>query len=401
MNQQEPGKILLSLEDRQELEHLARRSSAEQRLVERAKILLKSSMGFSNRTIAKELGVSVKTVAKWKKRFLQRRVADPALPANALLVDSQRIGRPHVFQPIFWIDVLSLATSNPKDSDRPISDWTHRELADEIELREMTESISYSTVGRFLRECDLRPHKVKGWLNRKPDPDFDVHAEKVKEVLVEATSSEQDDSELVISFDEKTGMQAKERIAPDQPMKPGQPKRLEYEYKRHGTLVLFGLLVVNTGLVLGELRDNRTNETTAEVLGEQLDLLLNGAGFNRVTVVLDQLNTHCSLDLIEKVCELCELEWPGDEKLETMPQRRKWLSSESEGKSVVFVFTPKHASWLNPIEVWFGVLSKKLLRRGSFNSTENLEEEVINFLNYYNEKLAHPYKFNSWRRKAA
>ncbi len=141
----------------------------------------------------------------------------------------------------------------------------------------------------------------------------------------------------------------------------------------------------------------RTNEDTARLLRMHLVLLLL-QGYRQITVVLDQLNTHMSLDVVQMVAELCNLPLPDLSTLQTMAQRRAWL--ERADKPIVFSFTPKHASWLNPIEIWFGVLVRKVLRRGSFSSLEDLRARLNAFIEYYNEKLAHPYKLRQLKKAA-
>lgn len=235
-------------------------------------------------------------------------------------------------------------------------------------------------------------------MNRKEDPQFEERAEDVKRCLVEATANPPPAKVVTVSFDEKTGVQAKERIAPPQPMRHGQPQRLEFEYARHGILVLFAMMVVHSGVVLGRTLFNRTNPLTAAVLADWLAGLL-AQGYERIHVVLDQLNTHFSHYLIEAVTQLCRLPLPPAAEIATGKQRRAWLSSPD--KAIIFHFTPVHASWLNPIEIWFGVLARKVLRRGSFRSTEDLADRLQRFIEYYNQRLAHPYSFKLHKKRAA
>ena len=114
-------------------------------------------------------------------------------------------------------------------------------------------------------------------------------------------------------------------------------------------------------------------------------------GYLSVTVVLDQLNTHMCLDVVKSVAMLCEVPMPDETELDTRAKRRAWL--ESPGRRIRFLFTPRHASWLNPIEKWFPYLARRLMRRASFRSTEELTARVMEFIRYYNEHLARPYRF--------
>jgi len=389
--------LRLSEEEREELRALARGRSTEARLVERAKVVLRVAEGATDSQIAKELRLTAATVRKWRRRYRERRQQKPDYSVEQWIADEQRVGRPDIFDAKFWIDVLALATTDPKECGRPITHWTARELTDEILERKLTNSIHFTTVARFLADCDLQPHRTVQWMNRKSDPEFEARAEDVKECLVKATTDAESEC-VTISFDEKTGMQAKERIAPDRPMQPGRPAKLEFEYERHGTLVLFGAMHIHSGEVRGVTRITRTNVDTAQVLTEMFQECFD-EGYQRIDVIADQLNTHWSVELAETVAELCQLPIPGDDEIKTGAQRRAWLSEPD--KPIVFHYTPKHASWLNPIELWFGVLARKVLRRGSFGSTTDLDEKVRSFIDYYNAKLAHPYRFKRWKRLVA
>src|SRR5262249_54949252 len=153
-------------------------------------------------------------------------------------------------------------------------------------------------------------------------------------------------------------IQAKERIAQDQPMRPGQPQRLEFEYARNGTLTLLAMMLVATGQVMGICSPQRTNDDTATILSQLIGILfLNGK--KRVTVILDQLNTHMSYPMVQAIAKLCGLPVPDEKTLDTMKKRRAWL--EDNAHAVHFLFTPKHASWLNPIERWFSILVRRVL----------------------------------------
>jgi len=377
---------------------LANRSSAEVRLALRANIILEAASGANHSEVARRLDVHRTTVGRWWHRYPERRRAEPDKPVAVWLADGDRVGRPDIFDELFWVDVMALATSDPEASGRPITHWTQRELADEVVVRGLAESISYSTIGRFLASCQLKPHRVEGWMNRKDDPNFEAQAREVKDCLVDASNPHRMLEEVTVSFDEKTGVQAKERKAPDQPMKPGRPVRQEYEYTRHGTLLLFTMMIIQTGEVLACTGQTRTNEDTALVLASMFGRLF-ARGYRKINVILDQLNTHWSADLVSVVALLCGLEDPIKEGMNVGWQRRFWLNDLHHW--IVFHYTPKHASWLNPVEIWFAVLVAKVLRRGSFASTTDLAERIQRFIAYYNHKLAHPYLFSGWGRAGA
>ena len=386
---------------------LANSQAGEHRLVLRASIILAAASGSSNRQIGHEVKAHHKTVARWRSKYLERRQEAPQAGVTLWLSDGKRSGREPTFTPEFWVDVLKIATTDPSDLGRPITHWTSQELADEIVKQGLADSIHRATVSRFLQECELKPHRVREWMNRKVDPNFDAQAAKVKSLLKNAGDAGRaaktkcetgiQPKEVTLSFDEKTGMQAKERIAADHPMIPGYPQRQEFEYERHGTLGLLAFMDVESGCISGETRETRTNPVTAEVLGDHVQVLLN-QGAEKVYIIMDQLNTHWSKDMVWRVAELSGSSIPDDDQIEKGGQRREWLSKSD--KAVVFCYTPKHASWLNPIEIWFGVLGRKVLRRGSFKDKDELAERVKAFIDYYNETLAHPYRFSDWRQAA-
>ena len=384
--------IVLEPAESETLQRLASKPTSELRISQRAQLILCAAAGQSNRRIQERMGCDLKTIGKWRHRYLQRRQAEPERDIESWLADAERPGRPAEFDEFFWTDVLAIATSDPEDSQRPVTHWSSWELAEEVVHRGLAARIHRSTISRFLAECKLQPHRVQEWMNRKPDPEFDPRAARVKQLLVQA-QNQPDAERAVVSFDEKTGMQAKQRIAPSQPMAYGKPARMEFEYARHGTLVLFAMMLVSTGELFARTRPCRTNPVTAAVLGSLFQELLE-AGYRKIDVVLDQLNTHWSTELVREVARRCGLPELAEEAVRTGPQRRAWL--EEPDKPIVFYFTPKHASWLNPIEIWFGVLARKVLRRGSFCSTRDLEEKVHRFVEYFNRKMARPYKFNTW-----
>jgi hypothetical protein len=196
-----------------------------------------------------------------------------------------------------------------------------------------------------------------------------------------------------VSIDEQTGIQALERIAADLLPRPGLIARREYEYLRHGTLCLFGNLHVVSGKLLAPLlQPTRTEDDFLLNVQNLVALDPNGAW----RFITDNLNTHVSESLVRFVAEFCQIDEDLGVKgrhgiLKSMASRRDFLTAPSH--RIHFVYTPKHCSWLNQIEIWFGVLRRKLTRYGSFRSVGDLEEKILRFINYYNATLAHPYRW--------
>jgi transposase len=196
-----------------------------------------------------------------------------------------------------------------------------------------------------------------------------------------------------VSVDEMTGIQALERIAPTQPMQPGQVERREFEYTRHGTQCLIGNFDVVTGKVIAPtVQATRTED--------------DFAGHIRLTVatdpeaiwvfVCDNLTTHCSESLVRYVAEACDIESDLGKKgkwgvLKSVETRKAFLTES--GHRIRFVYVPKHTSWLNQIEIWFSILVRRVIKRGNFTSTVDLREKILAFIDYFNRTLAKPFKW--------
>jgi len=197
----------------------------------------------------------------------------------------------------------------------------------------------------------------------------------------------------VISTDEKTGIQAIERLHPTLPTRPGLIERREFEYKRHGTTCLIANFDVVTGkVIVPTIGPTRTEYDFVAHIKKTIDLDPNATWI----FVLDQLNTHKSEGLVRLVAERCgindELGSKGKSSvLETMKTRKRFL--EATDHRIRFVYTPRHASWLNQIEIWFSILSRRALKRASFHSLEALEKRLLDFIEYFNAVLAKPFRW--------
>jgi transposase len=191
-----------------------------------------------------------------------------------------------------------------------------------------------------------------------------------------------------------TGIQAKERLFADQPMRPGKRERQEFEYIRHGTQTLIASFDVARGQVV-QANVGQTR-TESDYMSHLRQLVASDPNAKRWHLVMDCLNTHQSESLVEWVAEVEGLKQDLGVKgesgiLQSMKTRAQFLSDASH--KIVFHFTPKHSSWLNQIEIWFSILVRKLLKRESFNSTALLKQRILEFIEYFNRTMAKPFKW--------
>lgn len=403
-----PQPIEILLTDRQQaiLEEIVRCRNSLQYEVTLATIILQGAAGERNRHIANKLGVNRQTVRFWRARWTKASVelseAETEIDDKKLrdlilnvLADQPRSGRPGTFTPEQICQIIAVACESPELSGRPVTHWTPVELADEVVKRGIVESISSRTIGRFWEEADLKPHQSRYWLNneRAKDPEkFDEEVRTICEVYKEAQKLHEQGVH-VVSTDEKTGIQALERAHPTRPMIPGFEKRREFEYIRNGTQTLIANFKVATGKVISpSVGPTRTEEDFAAHIKRTVD-----TDHDALWVFLvDQLNIHQSELLVLLVAEKCEIDVDLGIKrksgvLKSMEIRAQFLQNPSH--RIRFVYIPKHSSWLNQVEIWFSILVRRLLKRASFKSVEELRDRILAFIEYFNKTLAKPFKW--------
>ena len=216
--------------------------------------------------------------------------------------------------------------------------------------------LSPRSVGRILTATLLQPHRQKMWLTSHDD-EFRAKRDDVLHVYYDTPADEH-----IISVDEKSGMQALERRYADIPMGPGQPVKREFEYIRHGTQVLLGAFDVRTGRLFGYVDDRRGTLRFLDLL-DMIDTLYPAG---RGHIVCDNLIDH-----------------DNDDVRDWFDEHPRWTQH----------FTPKHASWINQIEIWFSILVRKLLRRGNFTSKAHLKQRIEAFITYFNQTMAKPFRW--------
>jgi len=405
----EPSPIKLTERQKITLAQIIRRQTASQNLVRRANIILTIAEGMNNQQAGQRLTRHRETIRIWRGRWLKatptllsvekEKVGPPAWLGliERVLSDAPRSGTPATFSPEQIVQIVAVAGEKPQLSGRPIRHWTPRELADEVSQRKRVTTISPRSVGRFLDEADLKPHLSRYWLNAKPD-DPETFAKEIKtvcDVYHQAPQLHQEGVSIV-STDEKTGIQALARKQPTKPVKPGQVELPAFEYIRHGTPCLFANFEVATGKIMAPtLGNTRTEEDFANHIAQTM--ATNPAG--KWIIIVDQLNTHKSERLVNLVIKACAIELDDDSLgvkgksgiLESMITRQTFLADKNH--RIRFVYTPKHTSWLNPVEIWFSILVRKLLKRASFTSTEDMAQRILDFIEYFNKTMAKPFKW--------
>ncbi|MFM7199241.1 MAG: IS630 family transposase [Myxococcota bacterium] len=352
-----PKTIELLPAERKRLELLARSRTGSAESAYRAQIILTLAEAPNVSAAAKKLGFSRNTITLWRDRFLDR----GELGLKTLSIP----GRMPTISDIARVNLIGMACGTPADFGvLARTTWTHESLHEAYMAHHPTlEAISVSTIQRILHNADLKPHRLRLWLH-SPDPEF---RRKVNEVC--ALYKEVPEGALVLCFDEKTGMQALGRRHAAVLPSPRLQGRKEFEYVRHGTRSLLATFNPHTGEVFAQVRSTRT----AEDLLAFMEALAAHHPTGDIHIIWDNLNIHHE----------------GKDK--------RWTEfNEKHGNRFHFHDTPIHASWVNQIEIFFGIFSKRVLKHADFGSVEALEKASVAFIEHWNRTEKHPF---AWKFK--
>ena len=330
--------IELTSEERPTLENIMRSPSAAQRDVLRARIVLLAAEGLRNEQIQEKLRISKPVVIKWRRRFAAQRLAG--------LVDQPGRGRKRKYDPVTRHRIAATACTTPPESVG--THWSVRTLARHL-------SVGVGVVQSVLSAESIQPHRFRYWKDSN-DPEFEP-----KMLAVVGLYMQPPQNAVVLSVDEKTSIQALDRTQPRLPMKPHRIERLSHEYKRNGTASLLASLEVHSGQVRAEPIRRNNSATFIRFLRR----LLNAYPAQELYIIADNGSSHRS---------------------------KKTLGWVAKQKRLHLTFTPTHASWLNQIEIWFGILTRKIVRRGIFKSRQELVERLMNFIATYNQE-ARPFQW--------
>jgi transposase len=340
-------RIELSALDREELERVVRASSSEVRLVERARIVLCASEGLKGEEIARRVGCSQPTVVKWRARYARAGVAG--------LRDAPRPGPPLTHGPEIRALLIAKACTRPPATSEGARQerWTYEQLGAEV-------GMSGSQAHAILARAAIKPHLTEYWIMSDfCKAEFEERCAQVCGLYVDPP-----ENVLVVSIDEKTGIQAKAPTKPDVPPAPGQPARREHEYTRNGTQCLFAALKVHLGDVLAMASKTRNRFDLIRFL-DLLDAEIPVVAAQQIVAITDNLSTRGTQEV------------------------RDWLKAHPRWS---FQFTPTHASWLNQVEIFFSILVRRLLKHGIFTSEQDLAEQMLAYVETYNQ-TATPFKW--------
>src|SRR5438067_3594746 len=323
--------VVLSEDQQLELSRIAQSRSLPAGYVFRGRLILMLAEGVSFRTIKQRLGTTAPTISRWKQRFLTSGIDG---------LDTYHPGqKATLLTPALRARILSATRKKPRDGS---THWSCRKLA-------ATLSVSKDAVHRVWKEAGLKPHRLERYL-ASDDPEFESKAADILALYLNPPQHA-----AVFCIDEKTAIQALDRLDPVLPLSPGRAERHGFEYYRHGTLSLFAALNTQSGEVLGQTVPRHTSAAFVEFLG---DIVASQPKRREIHVIADNLSTH-----------------------KTQAVRTFLLAHPN----VRLHFTPTYSSWLNQVELWFSKIERDVLARGIFTSVADLARKIRRYIHRYNK----------------
>jgi transposase len=375
---------------------------------ERARLIVKYYFDNNISRCTKELNTSRKKVKKWVTKWKNnqtvldrtelKEIHNLKSQIISVLSDDYRTGKPPTIQSEQIAAIIYLSLQEPSEFGLPISHWTGDELKEIAIKLKIVDKITARQINRYLKQAEINIYKYDGWLNsQESNPNFEEYQARVKKVCDTYKDSENYEKNgiAILSTDEKTGIQAIKHKHPAKPIQVGSCKKIEQEYERKGTTTLIASRDINTGKIIPMLNPTRTEEDFVVHIKE---VLKNYKKSKEIILIMDQLNTHMSESMVKLIAQECKIDKELGIKgkkgiLKSKKTRAEFLEDGSH--RVRIVYTPKHCSWLNQIELWFGILSKQLLnRRVSFNSVDELNSKIEDYIEYYNDNLAKKFVWN-------
>lgn len=330
--------LQVSDEQREELQRWAQSRALPAGDVFRARLILALAAGKSYSQIESELSTSRPTIARWRKRFQEHGLAG---------LDAQHKGsKPKTATPAVQARILRKTTQKPEDGS---THWSCRKMAAAL-------GVSKSTVQRVWNRTRLKPHRLERYMASN-DPEFETKAADIIGLYLDPPQHA-----AIFCVDEKTAIQALDRLDPVLPLSPGRAERHGFEYYRHGTLSLYAALDVKTGKVEGK---TARRHTSAEFIDFLTNLARKAKWAREIHIVLDNLSAHKTKAV--------------EEFLEANPK-------------VHFHFTPTYSSWLNQVEIWFGKIQRDVIARGVFTSVADLARKLRKYIRAY-AKSAKPFRW--------
>ncbi len=331
--------VTVTDEERIELEQMTQSRSLPAGDVFRARLILMLAEGVPYRTIQERLDTTAPTISRWKERFVKERV-------KGLLEIRHPGQKPSVITPLLQAKVLEATRRKPKDGS---THWSCRKLAAQL-------GVSKDTVQRVWQKAGLKPHRLERYM-ASDDPEFERKAADIIGLYLHPPQHA-----AVFCVDEKSAIQALDRLDPVLPMSPGRAERHGFEYYRHGTLSLYAALDVRSGKVHGKTAARHTSDEFVAFLQQVVGLCKPNQDIH---VILDNLSAH---------------------------KTQKVASFLQEHANVKLHFTPTYSSWLNQVEIWFSRIERDVIARGVFSSVRDLSRKLIRYIRAYS-KTARPFNW--------